>query len=213
MENSIVGIPKLIGLVRNDLWRYKLFQFVSFENDGNEVPGISTLAGTKLNSFLNLCFEYSDCFTLQYLPYGLRSYSNVDHTMESVLRPFVKEVFLPSKWDGPVNSLEKIQNGMLTIIFRCETSKEALEALKKCMTDIFFQNKGSFGCFENICFFNGDRIIVDSTSHEGLLYVSPTDENFEKRLLTISNKWVKRDMDENQVLKNYYDLRWCREKE
>lgn len=139
-----------------------------------------SMSKNELSSFLDVCFKYTDSFTLSKAPW----LSCTCKDLELDLVPFLIREISPPKWFGyDYTSLGQYCQHVHVFIYRVDLA--AKEVLLKYLPNIFFDIEDDAipgQTLEDLCFFSQNMLFAGSVSHEHMLWAYPTDEQITNQI-------------------------------
>lgn len=143
-----------------------------------------TICGNKFLSFLELCFQEATYFSFQKAKWT----NSTNTSAQKELEPYLLREIDTLKWFGYDYSLAPIEYRKKMKVYLYKADRQAKDILGKYFSDIFlrYYNNGILSDYnqtlEDLCFFTKEKIFVGTVSHENILEVFPTSNEFEKNL-------------------------------
>lgn len=139
-----------------------------------------SMSKNELSSFLDVCFKYTDSFTLSRAPW----FACTCQDLELALMPFlIREISTP-KWFGyDYTGLGQYCQHVHVFIYRAAPA--AKEILFKYLPNIFFDIEDDAipgQTLEGLCFFSQNILFAGSVSHEHMLWAYPADKRIMNQI-------------------------------
>lgn len=178
-----------------------MYTFITWNEKNNNEP--NTICGKNYEEFLTLCFNAATTFTFTFTQWG-----DTCTDLQDELQPFFIREFYTKTWFGYDYTFAPKGDERDMQILEYKATAEAKAILQKYMYDIFMQTyhngalHSNVQTLEDLCFFQGNKLLAGTVTHEYMLAVIPRSAEMHAYVEN-NNQWEYEEDDNSFYISEY----------
>lgn len=145
---------------------------------------VHDISGEKYKEFILYCLKHSTLFSFTIPQHICR---------EKIACPLSRYVYKTIETDSWYR-YRVLEKSLVVMLFH--SHPESIDFFEKNFDSIFSESSNGL---EDICFFNGDKIIFGSVTHEGIAEIFPSDEIQPKDFMKFA-EWEEKELTEKEYI-------------